>query len=181
MHAGPGALEFSPPRLVVLTPATARASLAFRSNPEWLPLHLEKLMTKKFSLDEANRMLPLVSRIVRDIIDQYREWQRTVEAFEIAATLSRSEKPTPEAEALQHKAQELARDIQGFVGELSALGLEFKGFELGLVDFPADVEGRPIFWCWKHGEAAVTHWHDVDAGFNGRQPVESLLAPAHQA
>jgi len=144
-------------------------------------LHLEKLMTKKFSLDEANRMLPLVSRIVRDIIDQYREWQRTVEAFEIAATLSRSEKPTPEAEALQHKAQELARDIQGFVGELSALGLEFKGFELGLVDFPADVEGRPIFWCWKHGEAAVTHWHDIDAGFNGRQPVESLLAPAHQA
>ena len=40
-------------------------------------------MTKKFSLDEANRMLPLVSRIVRDIIDHYREWQRTVEAFDV--------------------------------------------------------------------------------------------------
>lgn len=135
-------------------------------------------MTKKFSLDEANRMLPLVSRIVRDIIEHYREWQRTVEAFEIAATLSRSDKPTPEAEALQHKAQELARDIQGFVGELTRLGLEFKGFELGLVDFPADVEGRSIFWCWKHGEAAVRFWHDPDAGFNGRQPVDALLQPS---
>lgn len=132
-------------------------------------------MTKKFSLDEANRMLPLVSRIVRDIIDHYRTWQRTVESFEIAATLSRSEKPSPEAEALQHKAQEQARDIQGFVAELTRLGLEFKGFELGLVDFPADVEGRSIFWCWKHGEPAVGHWHDIDAGYNGRQPVEALL------
>ena len=139
------------------------------------PVILESVMTRKFSLDEANRMLPLVSRIVRDIIDHYREWQRTVEAFEIAATLSRSEKPTPEAEALQHRAQELARDIQGFVGELSRLGLEFKGFELGLVDFPADVEGRSICWCWKHGEASVAYWHELDAGFNGRQPVEGLL------
>lgn len=135
-------------------------------------------MTKKFSLDEANRMLPLVTRIVRDIIEHYREWQRTVEAFEIAATLNRSDKPTPEAEALQHKAQELARDIQGFVGELTRLGLEFKGFELGLVDFPADVEGRKIFWCWKHGEPEVGYWHDLDAGFNGRQPVDALLQPS---
>lgn len=132
-------------------------------------------MTKKFSIDEANRMLPLVSRIVRDIIEYYREWQRTVEAFEIAATLSRSDKPTPEVEAFQVRAQQLARDIQGFVGELTRLGLEFKGFELGLVDFPADVDGRNVCWCWKHGEAAVAHWHDADAGYNGRQPVEAML------
>jgi len=133
-------------------------------------------MTRKFSLDEANRMLPLVSRIVRDIIDHYREWQQTVESFEIAATLSRSEKPSPEAEAMQRRAQELARDIQGFVGELSKLGLEFKGFELGLVDFPADVEGRAICWCWKHGEESVGFWHEIDAGFSGRQPVDALAA-----
>jgi len=132
-------------------------------------------MTRKFSLDEANRMLPLVSRIVRDIIDHYLEWQRTVEGFEIAATLSRADQPTPDAERLQRKAQDLAHEIQGFVSELTALGLEFKGFELGLVDFPAEVEGRNIFWCWKHGESSVTHWHDFDAGYNGRQPVETLL------
>ncbi len=133
------------------------------------------MMNQKFSLDEANRMLPLVSRIVTDIIEQYRQWQRTVEAFEIAATLSRAEKPAPEADALQHTAQRLARDIQGFVGELAHLGLEFKGFELGLVDFPADVEGRQVFWCWKHGESKVEYWHDLDSGYNARQPVETLL------
>ena len=143
-----------------------RGGVRHRARRDGRPMHLETVMTKKFSLDEANRMLPLVSRIVRDIIDHYREWQRTVEAFEIAATLSRSEKPTPEAEALQHRAQELARDIQGFVGELSRLGLEFKGFELGLVDFPADVEGRNICWCWKHGEATVRTGTTLDAGYS---------------
>ena len=132
-------------------------------------------MKQKFSLDEANRMLPLVSRIVSDIMEYYREWQRTVEAFEIAATLNRAETPAPEAVALQHKAQRLAREIQGFVGELAHLSLDFKGFELGLVDFPADVEGRQIFWCWKHGESSVMYWHDTDSGYNGRQPVETLL------
>ncbi|MEO6446014.1 MAG: DUF2203 domain-containing protein [Gemmatimonadaceae bacterium] len=136
-------------------------------------------MMQRFSLEEANRMLPLVSRIVSDIIEHYREWQRTVEAFEIAATLSRSEKPAPQAEELQHQAQRLARDIQGFVGEIAHLGLEFKGFELGLVDFPADIEGRQLFWCWRHGEHSVQYWHDADSGYNGRQPVEALLdAPA---
>lgn len=136
------------------------------------------MITTLFSLDDANRMLPLVSRIVSDVVKHYDEWQRTVAAFEIAATLSRAERPTPEADALQHRAQQLARDIQGFVGELARLGLEFKGFELGLVDFPGEVDGRRIFWCWKHGETTIQYWHDAESGYAGRQPVESLLQPS---
>jgi hypothetical protein len=133
------------------------------------------MITKLLSLDDANRMLPLVSRIVSDVVRHYDEWQRTVEAFEIAATLSRAERPSPEAEALQHRAQQLARDIQGFVGELAGLGLEFKGFELGLVDFPGEIDGRRIFWCWKHGESSIQYWHDAESGYAGRQPVDALL------
>lgn len=133
------------------------------------------MLTRLFTLDEANRMLPLVSRIVGDIIEHYARWQRTIEEFEVAAALSVAERPAAEADVLQHRAQQLARDIQGFVGELAQLGLEFKGFELGLVDFPGDVGGRRVFWCWKYGEPAVQFWHDVDAGYAGRQPVTMLL------
>lgn len=146
------------------------------------PFAAEMAMTKKFTLEEADRMLPLVSRITHDILDSYREWQRTVEAFEVATSLSRAEKPSAEAEALQHKAQGLARDIQGFVSEITRLGLEFKGFELGLVDFPGEVDGRQVFWCWKHGEPSIQFWHDVDAGYAGRQPIDSLsTAPAERS
>lgn len=138
-------------------------------------------MPSRFTIEMANRTLPLVSRIVRDILDHYRAWQQTVEAFEIATALSRADRPTPEAESLQRKAQELAREIQGFLAELTDLGVEFKGFELGLVDFPGDVDGHPVMWCWKFGESAVQHWHEVDAGYSGRQPIEALFASSRQA
>lgn len=138
-------------------------------------------MPSRFTIEMANRTLPLVSRIVRDILDHYRAWQQTVEAFEIATALSRADRPTPEAESLQRKAQELAREIQGFLAELTDLGVEFKGFELGLVDFPGDVDGHPVMWCWKFGESAVQHWHEIDAGYAGRQPIEALFASSRHA
>lgn len=138
-------------------------------------------MPSRFTVEMANRTLPLVSRIVRDILEQYRAWQQTVEAFEIATALSRADRPTPEAESLQRKAQELAREIQGFLAELTDLGVEFKGFELGLVDFPGDVDGHPVMWCWKFGEPAVQHWHEIDAGYAGRQPIEALFASSRHA
>jgi hypothetical protein len=138
-------------------------------------------MPSRFTVEMANRTLPLVSRIVRDILDHYRAWQQTVEAFEIATALSRADRPTPEAESLQRKAQELAREIQGFLAELTDLGVEFKGFELGLVDFPGDVDGHPVMWCWKFGEPAVQHWHEVDSGYAGRQPIEALFASSRHA
>jgi hypothetical protein len=133
-------------------------------------------MPSRFTIEMANKTLPLVSRIVRDILDHYRAWQQAVEAFEIATALSRADRPTPESETLQRKAQELAREIQGFLAELTDLGVEFKGFELGLVDFPGDVDGHQVMWCWKFGESAVQHWHEVDAGYAGRQPIEALFA-----
>lgn len=138
-------------------------------------------MPSRFTVEMANRMLPLVSRIVHDILDHYRTWQQTVEAFEIATALSRADRPTPEAESLQRKAQELAREIQGFLAELTDLGVEFKGFELGLVDFPGDVDGHQVMWCWKFGEPAVQHWHEIDAGYSARQPIEALFAGSRHA
>ena len=133
-------------------------------------------MNARFTIEMANKMLPLVQRIVRDILDHYREWQQTVEAFEVATALSRADRPVEEAEVLQRRAQELARELQGFLAELSNLGVEFKGFELGLVDFPGEIDGHAVYWCWKYGEPAVLYWHDADAGYTGRQPVDTLFA-----
>jgi hypothetical protein len=138
-------------------------------------------MPHSFTLEMANRMLPLVSRIVRDILDHYRDWRQMVEAFEMATALSRADRPTAEAEALQRRAQELASEIQGFLAELTSLGVEFKGFELGLVDFPGDIDGQQILWCWKFGEPSVQYWHDPVAGYAGRQPVDTLLAAPRNA
>ncbi len=125
-------------------------------------------------------MLPLVGRIVRDILEHYREWHQSVEAFEVANVTRSAQTDLAAIEAHQKRAQTLARDIQGFLSELSSLGVEFKGFELGLVDFPGELDGRTINWCWRYGEPAVQYWHEVDSGYDSRQPIEVLsLSASH--
>lgn len=125
-----------------------------------------------FTVDQANRMLPLVRRIARDIVDGYARWQRVVGEFEVASARSTAGAPDGEAEVLQREALHMAADIEGCQRELARLGVDFKGYELGLIDFPAERDGRPVFLCWRLGEDTVSHWHDRDAGYAGRRPLE---------
>jgi len=43
------------------------------------------------------------------------------------------------------------------------------------VDFYGKLDGRDIFWCWKHGEEKIEHWHELEAGYQGRQPVPEVV------
>lgn len=123
-------------------------------------------------------MLPLVRRIVEDLVRDHDTWQEKVDAFEIAAVGSSADHPDAIAELLQQDALRLAADIEGYVKELSALGVECKGLEAGLVDFPAELDGEAIYYCWKLGEPSVQYWHGREAGFAGRQPIGSSLVKA---
>ena len=128
---------------------------------------------KQFTVEQANRTLPLVSRIVEDIVRTYGVWQDKVREFEVLSATVRADMPNESAEALQREASQLAEEIDRYIGEIGALGVEFKGFDLGLVDFPGEIDGRPVFLCWRLGEPAVQYWHDRDSGYEGRQPLAS--------
>jgi len=127
-----------------------------------------------FTIDQANRTLPLVRRIVADIVETYERWQDEVRAFELASAGAHGDAPTPGAASHEREAQRLAAEITGFVRELEAIGVEFKGYDIGLVDFPSRVGDRTVYLCWRLGEPAVQYWHETDGGFAGRQPIEAL-------
>ena len=131
-------------------------------------------MRRAFSVDEANKMLPLVRRIVGDAVRDYWRWQDIVQEFEVAALRSTPDKPDETAEQLQGEATRLAEEIDGYIGELAELGVLFKGFDTGLVDFPGEIGGRPVLLCWQLGEESVKFWHEEEAGFIGRQPLPEL-------
>ncbi len=131
-------------------------------------------MRTRFTVEDANRTLPLVRRIVSDAVRDYWRWQDKVREFERVAANRTVDEPNEEADRLEREATQLARDIEGYVSEIRELGVEMKGFDTGLVDFPGEVAGRPVLLCWQLGEESVLYFHEEDAGFAGRQPIPSL-------
>ena len=136
-------------------------------------------MEKIFTVEEANRTLPLVGKIVEDLMREHKLWEDKVREFELATVGSSPEHPDAIAELLQVEAQRLATDIEGYIAELNDLGVICKGMGTGLVDFRGRIDGRNVFYCWKLGEASVLYWHDVDAGFVGRQRLHPLALTSH--
>ena len=124
---------------------------------------------KTFTIEQANRTLPLVRRIVQDIVDEYARWQELVRTLDVLA--AGPGRAAAEIDRLQRDIQSAATAIDRCVGELRELGVEMKGFDVGLVDFPGQMGGRPVYLCWRLGEPEVAHWHECDAGFAGRRPL----------
>lgn len=133
-------------------------------------------MPKLFTPELANQSLPLVRRIVEDIVVQFARWQARVREFELAAANNSVATPDPQAAQLEREVAALAADLEHFQEELSELGVEFKDYVQGLVDFPAERDGRVVYLCWRLGEPAVEFWHEVDAGYAGRRPLAAEAA-----
>lgn len=122
-----------------------------------------------YTVSRANRALPLVRRIVSDLVQHVSAWGEAVRQVELASHDNVLE--NRESERWQRETQRLAGEIEECVRELEELGVEVRALDAGLVDFPGTLDGRDVFFCWMLGEAAVTHWHERDAGFAGRQPL----------
>jgi len=108
-------------------------------------------VTLPYTLEGANRTLPLVRRIVDDLSHRYADWQDALSKFEYATTRSSADAPDPEADALEQAAKKLATEIDGYVAELAELGIECVDFATGLIEFPGD--DAPFLW--QRGDAAV--------------------------
>jgi hypothetical protein len=132
-------------------------------------------MRRLFTVDDANKTLPLVRRIVEDVVRQHRVWREKILELDLVASSARADEPRERAAVLEKEAQELAREIEGYQRELDDLGIQLRDRRMGLVDFPSEIGGKRVFLCWRLGEPEVQFWHEEDAGFNDRQP----LVPQH--
>ena len=138
---------------------------------------------KFFSVEEANRSLPLVRAIVGDIVRQFEVVNEHKQRLIALKNLQRRPGGVAEAQAeetVQGQAALEGEEAQlvAYMEELARLGIKFKGFD-GLCDFPSLRDGREVYLCWRLGEADVRFWHEVNAGFAGRQPVDPSAVVDH--
>jgi hypothetical protein len=128
-----------------------------------------------FTVDHANRTLPLVRRIVEDVVREHRRWQEAIVELDLLVSGVRADLPDPRANALEREIQSIAREIDVFQGELESLGIQLKDRRIGLIDFPSEMDGRRVLLCWRLGETSVQFWHDENSGYAGRQPLAPTL------
>jgi hypothetical protein len=115
---------------------------------------------KHFTPSEAKRTLPLVKRIVKDILDTSKEIRL------LADDLGGEIKNNPVIE-------KMADDINSFIQEIEEIGCHYKdwNFTIGLVDFPAVIDGEEVFLCWRSDEDEIRYYHGIDAGYAGRKLI----------
>ena len=117
------------------------------------------MFKKFFTPKEANRRLPLVRKIVADILDKGKLFRKLTSHLE--------------AEQFPLETTQLKDEIENLVKELEELGCFYKdwNFTIGLVDFPSIIEGEVVFLCWKADELKVSWYHPIDSNYSGRMPI----------
>src|SRR5262245_14176967 len=117
-----------------------------------------------FTIEQANAMLPLVRAITSDLAALARDMVDRRQRLGILTAGRELKKGDPYSDELAQIETDLQLDahrLVEYMDELKALGVEPKGAVEGLVDFPAEMDGRIVFLCWKLGEPEVLHWHDL--------------------
>ncbi len=129
--------------------------------------------SKVFTVEQANAVLPLVRRSRRTWWNCRVKSSSRRQRLALLTAGRHSTHRDPYSDELSQIEEELDKDqtrLQGFVEELRNWASSRKSAE-GLVDFPSQMDGRLVYLCWKLGEPEILHWHDIDAGFGGRQPL----------
>jgi hypothetical protein len=140
----------------------------------------QKRVVKKkyFTAAEANAALPLIRAIVRDITElasDLRDRQERLTRVRAAQRGSLSEAYQEEVRLAEAEIERESERLLEYERELRELGVELKDYFTGLVDFPCRMDNREVYLCWRFGEPEVAYWHELEAGFAGRQ---CLHAPA---
>lgn len=124
---------------------------------------------KIFSVEEANALIPTVRRIVESI---QRQHNRLLSFQDAARYAAEGAEQGGGGMADGPLYVTLLMELAERTGELETLGVQLKDYARGLIDFPSLRDGRVVLLCWQLGEGdEVEWWHDIDAGFAGRQPL----------
>ncbi len=126
---------------------------------------------KLFSPEKANALIPLLEPILEELWLKRRELAIKLLEFDPALRGGRPERIHDRRSA--RRFTELKAEIVRLINRIEAYGCVVKSIDLGLLDFPALRDNRPIYLCWKAGETSLSHWHGTDEGFSHRKPLDA--------
>jgi hypothetical protein len=137
-----------------------------------------------FTLEEVNSLLPRLKALMAAQMDRRSEIEGRLERLAgllgtVPDTIEIEERDPSHVRDLKRELVERVETYQSSWREIEALGVVLKDARTGLVDFYGRVDGKAVWLCWKFGEEAVMHYHDLDEGFSARRPIEATLRQRH--
>jgi hypothetical protein len=140
-------------------------------------------MPKRFTLAEAESLIPNVDRLLRKAIELksgFASAEQHIESFQRriimmgGVVVDRAKAK----EAREHR-DDAAAQLHSVIEEVQEIGCVVKDLDVGLIDFPTVFQGREVYLCWKLGEPAIAFWHGTDEGFAGRKAIDQDFREHH--
>jgi hypothetical protein len=140
---------------------------------------------RTFTLEEAQSLLAVLESLLRTAIDGKKlieavdtELQDLAHRVFLHGGILVNVVHMARRKAEREKAIQRVKDA---LAEIDATGVQVKDLDIGLLDFPCEVEGRTVLLCWKLGEKRIAHWHGVSEGFAGRKPIDERIVRAKRS
>jgi len=137
---------------------------------------------RTFTLDEAQALVPVLGSLLKTAIDGKNAAERIEQEFKAVSSRVFLNGGTlldvVQLAARKRERERLIQKIKDALAEIEASGVLVKDLEMGLLDFPCEVDDRTILLCWKLGEKTITHWHGTDEGYRYRKPIDEKIAKA---
>jgi hypothetical protein len=127
----------------------------------------ELVYERHFTREEANALLPQLTAMLSQLQDSKDELT-DAEAHEALSEAAPANGGGEEGRQVGVAFLEVRRLLE----TIEQSGIVLRDIDRGLVDFPALLEDREIYLCWELGEDEVAFWHDMDAGYGGREPLD---------
>jgi hypothetical protein len=141
-------------------------------------------MGKRFTLAEAQSLIPQVSSLLREAVGHKAEFEEAEKAFRslIERVMAMGGVSLDRHAALAAKArrESAAAKVREAVERIQDTGCLVKDLDIGLLDFPTSFRGVEVYLCWRLGEPSIRFWHGVDEGFAKRKTIDRDFRDHHR-
>ncbi|MGA2166823.1 MAG: DUF2203 domain-containing protein [Terracidiphilus sp.] len=131
---------------------------------------------KTFTLEEAQSLLPVLESLLKRAIEGKQSAEEVESGLaELARRIYLSGGMRVDVGKVAKSRAEMETHLQRVresIAEIDSIGVQVKDIDAGLLDFPCRLDDQVVLLCWRMGEPSIEHWHTVDSGFQGRQPVD---------
>jgi len=131
---------------------------------------------KTFTIEEAQSLLPVLESLLKRAIEGKQSAEEVDSGLsELARRIYLSGGMRVDVSKVAKLRAEMEGHLQRVresIAEIDSIGVQVKDLEAGLLDFPCRVDDQVVLLCWRMGETVIEHWHTMEQGFQGRQPVD---------